>query len=511
VSDAERSVRSARWFASVRTAFSDRMVVVVGASAVVVYLGTLWNGHALDDMIVIVRNPVIHSLSGLWRAFTQAYLGGQMYRPLAIASYVADWPWHSAAWYHAVNVLWHAAASVLTAVLARRWVGERGALAAGLLFAVHPVHVEAVANIVGRDELMAACFAVLAVYAALVRGSVGWSAAALSLGLLCKENAAVVPGLIVWGWVLGIGTERPPRRRITQFVGSWVVIAVLYGVVRWAVLRGNEDHGLAPVLVGQSGLTVRLTALAALADVTRLLVFPLKLRIDYSPDERTAVTSWGDGRVALGALCVVLLVTLIVAAWRRGRRVEAFGLGWTAIALSPVANLLFPTGILVAERTLYLPSVGLVLAAGSWFARWSVPRAWLVAGAVLVAAGVRTATRVPVWRTTYTAVLSILEDSPRSYVGPMRMAGAYLDQHQSERALDAARQALAIYRGDLTIYMSGAVAAFAAGRPATADSLLAELERSCPTCPGKYYHTESEVLRRIGYPAEADSLDARVR
>jgi hypothetical protein len=198
-------------------------------------------------------------------------------------------------------------------------------------------------------------------------------------------------------------------------------------------------------------------------------------------------------------------------AWRRGRRVEAFGLGWIAIALSPVANLLFPTGILVAERTLYLPSVGLVLAAGSWFERLPASRAWLVAGAVLLAAGVRTVTRVPVWRTTNTAVLSMLEDSPRSYVGPMRMAGAYLDLHQPEQALDAARRALAIYRGDLTVYVSGAVAAFAAGRPATADSLLSDLERSCPTCPGKYYHAQAEAIRRVGYTAEADSLDARAR
>src|SRR5204862_268891 len=84
------------------------------------------------------------------------------------------------------------------------WRGERAALAAGLLFAVHPVHVEAVANIVGRAEVMAGLFAILAVYAALAHDRLWWSAAALAAGLLSKENAVVAPALIAWGWMLGL-------------------------------------------------------------------------------------------------------------------------------------------------------------------------------------------------------------------------------------------------------------------------------------------------------------------
>ena len=79
------------------------------------------------------------------------------------------------------------------AAVARRWAGDRAALVAGLLFAVHPVHVEAVANVIGRAELMAGLFTVIAVYVALARGSVWGSAAALVAGLLSKENAAVAP------------------------------------------------------------------------------------------------------------------------------------------------------------------------------------------------------------------------------------------------------------------------------------------------------------------------------
>jgi len=173
-------------------------LLVVAACAVAAYLGALWNRWALDDIPIIYFNPLVHAPTGIWRAFVSPYwpreLSGELYRPLAIATYALDWQVGRVAWFHAVNLMWHAAASVGVAALARRWSGDRAALVAGLLFAVHPVHVEGVANIVGRAELMAAVFALLAVYAALGRESVGWSAAAFTCGLLSKENAAVVPG-----------------------------------------------------------------------------------------------------------------------------------------------------------------------------------------------------------------------------------------------------------------------------------------------------------------------------
>src|SRR5206468_10562449 len=87
------------------------------------------------------------------------------------------------------------------------------------------------------------------------------------------------------------------------------------------------------MFIGQSWLTVRLTAVAALADVARLLVFPLTLRVDYSPNERTVVTSPFDLRFANGLFCALAWAALLLVAWRRGRKLEAFGLGWIGVAL----------------------------------------------------------------------------------------------------------------------------------------------------------------------------------
>lgn len=490
-----------------------RLYLAIAACAVVVHIGALWNGFAMDDLYIIVWNPLVHSLDGIGRAFTNPYwppdLGGKLYRPLAVASYALDGRIDDAPWFHAVNLLWHAGASVAVTALARRWSGLSAAAVAGAIFAVHPLHVEAVANVIGRAELMAAVGACLAVYAALVKNSVPLCALALVAGLLSKENAAVAPGLIAWGWIIGFA--RPARGRMLVFLGSWVLILVAYLALRAAVLQPYARlHDVAPVFVGETGLAVRLTALAALADVARLLLFPLSLRVDYSPAERTIVHSVVDPRLLVGFLCLGIWATLLILAWRRGRRVEAFGLGWIAIAYLPVANILFPIGVLLAERTLYLPSAGIALAAGAALGRLSVERLRVVAALLLIAGGIRSALRVPVWRDDGAVTFSILTDSPDSYRGPARMAAIYQSHRQPERAMAALRIAARSFDRDPALYIAGADVAFTLHQPALADSLLARAEQLCRRCLG-YYRTQALAARARGDSTVADSLLARAR
>ncbi|HET9710003.1 MAG TPA: hypothetical protein VFP39_17000, partial [Gemmatimonadales bacterium] len=474
----------------------------------------LWNSFALDDVSIIATNPWVHRSAELWQAFGQPYwppwLGAAMYRPLPIASYALDWHTGSLAWMHAVNLLWHAGVSVaVTALLLRLTESDRAALLGGVVFAVHPLHVEAVANIVGRSELMAALFTVLAVYAALEHDQLWWSLGALAFGLLCKETAATVPALVVWGWMLGIG--RPERRRMIGYAVGWVVVAAVYLSIRWTILHpyARMEH-LAAVFIGASPLSVRLTTVAALTDIARLLVFPAVLRVDYSPAERTLVTSALDGRFLAGVLCVVLWAGLLLLAWRRGRRVEAFGLGWIAIAFLPVANLFFPTGVLVAERTLYLPSVGLALAAGAWLRQ--IPSRWFwtaLAGSAALG-GYWTNDRVPVWRNSRTVALSVLNDSPKSFSGPARMIGIYLAEHEPGKALEAFDSTVAIFDRVPPVFLQGADAAFAVGQPRLADSLLARMEQLCYRCLYYYQYEAGTALAR-GDTAVAESILVRMR
>ncbi len=491
-----------------------RLYLAVAACAIVVYLGALWNRFAMDDLYIIAFNPLVRRVSGLWSSFGAPYwppsYGGKMYRPLVIASFGLDRLAGPVAWFHAVNLVWHSATSVTVAALARRWAPWQGALAAGLVFAVHPVHVEAVANVIGRAELMAAVFACLAVYAALERDSVVWCAAALALGLLAKENAAAAPALIAWAWILGL--RRPPggRRRMAVYVISWVVLAIAYGAVRWLVLHPYaRSNVVAPVFFEASWLQQRFTAVAALAEVVRLLVFPVTLRVDYSPNEYTLVASPLDPRFLLGVAAVALWSVLLWRAWRRGRTLEAFGLGWIAIALLPVANLVFPTGILLAERTLYLPSVGLALALAAWFPGRSRAQ-WLALAAIVIAGGMRTALRVPVWHDDRSVTLSIITDSPDSYRGPARTGGLLQSAGLAAKALAAYQVAAQIYDRDPTTFVGAADAAFTLQRPALADSLLGRAEQLCFRCSG-YLYMQAVAARSRGDMAVADSLVAHAR
>jgi protein O-mannosyl-transferase len=498
-----------------KTARPGYLYLAVTGCAIAVYLHALLNGYALDDVPIVAANPLVHGWSGLWRAFGEPYwppsTGSTLYRPLVLASYALDWRigGGGAAWFHLVNLAWHAGVSVAVAGLAHRWTGSvRAALLAGTLFAVHPVHVEAVANVVGRAELMAALFAMVSVLLALEYDRPWWSLAAWVPGLLSKETAVVVPALVAAGWIIGVG-RRPPARRMAAYGAGWMVLGSAYLIARWSVLHSAPHQVLvAPVFVGASPLAVRLTAVSSFTDFVRLLVFPLKLSADYSPGERTLVTSLLDVRLTLGVLCFLAWLTLTIWAWRSGRRLEAFGLCWIAVALLPVANLVLPVGVLVAERTLYLPSVGFALAVAARLKDVPARRLGAIAVPVLLAGGMRTALRVPVWRDTGTVSRSVLRDSPRSYINPLLMAGTYLARRQADSALESIRASVRISDQFPKALLWGADIAFQLRDPRLADSLLARLDRTCSPCPF-YYEFEARAALSRGDSAVADSFVVR--
>ena len=409
-----------------------RAAGVAALVAVLAYLPALGNGFTLDDGPIVERNPAAHSVRAALAAFDQPYWppehGAGLYRPLVVLSFAVDWQLSggSARWFHAVNLAWHAAATALLVPLVAAYTGPAAALAGGIVFAVHPVHVEAVANVVGRAELMAAAFlfgALLLARAVRRRRGRGASTGAIeaallgatALALLSKEHAVVAVGLLALD-DLGTRATISPRLPWRDYAGVVLLTAVWF-VARRAVEGGLSFEAVAPTffLLGPGGRVS--TMLPVVFVLLRLLVWPFDLSPDYHPQVVPRLEHLTAVGVA-GAVVLAASAALALALWRK-HRAASVGLLFIGIAWLPTANLLFPSGLVIAERTLYLVSAGVALLAALGAAevarRWGVRRA--VLGTVVVAAvlGARSATATGLWRSNRDLVLGALASHPESY------------------------------------------------------------------------------------------------
>jgi len=461
--------------------------LAVALSATLPFLVTLGNPPVLDDGWAALDNPLVWSLRNVGRIFTEPYgfAGGLSlrgpYRPLTTLSYALDYAVHGR-WtpgFHAVNVALHALASVLLWALARRLaraalpeVADRVALLAGLLFALHPAHVEAVAPIFGRSEPLSAAFTLGALLMALRWREAFWRlpAAVLLLtgGVLSKEVAVVAPALflLVASALPGAaGLEARPglgdaagRRALLAAAG--VAAALALAAVPYFLVRG-ADLAAPPVArwfpVGTPGTHLALTMSRALGEYLRILAFPSFLGGDFAYAARipTLAGPTASFWIATLAWVAALAAGTALLLWRRAP-LEGAGLVWTFVALTPVLHIV-PVGVLLAERLLYLPSAGFCLAAGVALARLApatagappaaapptrARRGGAIAAAILALLAARTVVRTLDWRSDVALWESELAKAPRDAVVNNNLAVAYTSR--GDHALAAKRLEVAL-------------------------------------------------------------------
>ncbi len=450
--------------------------------ALAAYANSLGNGYAYDDDGIITQNPVVlqgdapRALTGSW--WPDPLDGAGLYRPVTLVSFVGEWKiFHgSPLGFHAVNVLFHALVSLLVFVFLLEIGSVPGALAGGVVFAIHPLHTEAVANVVGRAELYAAFFYLLACI--LYWKGRFWTGGAriarlLGLGALyllalgSKEIAVTLPGVLFFlelyaPW-LRAGLPGPdgassggaapradpapvpgfPSRILRESATFLMLVTVFlaYMGLRFLALDTFMGEIPAPIFLTVGPESRFLTALALWVQYTRLLVFPVDLAVDYDPGILFPSETM-DLPFLFGTLVLVAWIITAVRV-RRSLPLVSFGLAWFAVVVLPVSNLLFATGVLLAERTLYLPSMGLSLVVAGLADRALALRhrrvvlglSFVVAAALLI----RTMARNPTWMSSFMVQSVLHEEHPESWrairaraqglerVGELREAGEAWD------------------------------------------------------------------------------------
>jgi tetratricopeptide (TPR) repeat protein len=352
------------------------------------YANAAGNGFALDDTALVRDNPLIRGLGEVPTLFASDYWEPEakvgLYRPLVTTSYALNFALggREPRGYHLANLGLHALVCVLVWALYQRLSGDALTVgAAAFLFAAHAVHTEAVANVVGRAELLGALFFLLSFLAYLrarnaqgrrLAGLYAASLGAYLLALLSKESAVTLLGVIpLYDLVYGAERAGRSRLRLSGVAGRWrvyggfLLVTLVYLAVRSLAL--GSTLGLPqPARLDNPLVTLDLpwrllNALQVALRYLGLLFFPVHLSYDYSYNQIPLLTSLADPRAALVLGLSAVAVGIVVWSYRVCKQL-LFALGFYCATFSVVSNLVVPIGTIMGERLVYLPSVGFCLA-----------------------------------------------------------------------------------------------------------------------------------------------------
>ena len=456
-----------------------RMPVTMWASVIALSLAAsvpgIANGFAFDDVHIIVDDNRTHSLTQWWHLFAQSYWpyekGGDLYRPVTMLGFAIQWALGGGAplLFHVVSIALYALVCATFFGILLELLPAGAAWLGAALFAVHPLHVEAVGNVVGQAELLAALFMFLALLVFLRsrrHGNVSARdtcviAVLYVLGCLSKEHAIVLPLLLLAAEMTVLTAERPLRARLAAIRPLILVLAATGLAFFWVRLQvlGSATaatDGSNALLAGQSfGIRV-MTMLRVLLEWVRLFFWPAHLSADYSPRAIEVVT--GPSLEMLASAAILIGFTGLAWISRRSAPTVAFAFLWVVTALLIPSNLVVPTGFGLAERTLFVASGGAVLGAvavvthlthrGATLSGQARYVAFAVVGVLLVLGLARSGLRQRIWRDNDTLFAQTVEDAPASYKAHVAYAAVLFQHQRRKEAFEELKIAHALFPTD---------------------------------------------------------------
>jgi protein O-mannosyl-transferase len=502
-------------------------VVSFGIS-VLLYGGTLSGSFVFDDEYFTTR-PELRQIAYLPHIWLEPLANretpqlSETYRPMVTLSMMLNFIFFgdSPVSFHWTNILLNGMVSFLLFVLLTLLFDSRLLAAiSALLFAVLPIHTEAVAFIKGREEILAGMF-VLGSWIWFVRSNqahrMQWGSrviSALLYGCACfsREFMLLVPVVFfaTWGSMQRVSFVQIIRASI-----PFVLVAGIYIFMWWTALGGKfpveniHSYAVNPIAY-VSGAERFMTATAIGGTYIAKTFAPYNLSATYRYNHFPVVESLADARLWLGIVLFCGLGTICVLAWKRMWHAPLVGIVLFFITYIPFSKFVFVGGEMIAERWMYVPSMGLVIIAGHGLSvvvcRWRI----VTLACIVVLCGVYgaiTIDRSRVWISEESLYRSMTNDAPQSMHGHIWLARYLITQERFAEARDSVDRARAIYPAHHLV--QGAHAAVLANEKKYEEAKKA-IQRAIVLKPeSSSYFFYAMLLTRTGqYQDSQDVIDA---
>ncbi|OQS06981.1 transmembrane and TPR repeat-containing protein 4 isoform X1 [Thraustotheca clavata] len=361
---------------------------IVGIVATITFSNTLFNKFTWDDRGSILTNKDVHSdatpisnllIHDFWGMDLLSPTSHKSYRPVTVLTF--RWNYIlgglNPLGYHFVNIILHAIASMLVVYIGERLLKcfhgyDKASLVAGLVFAVHPVHCDSVASVVGRSDILCTILSLFAIVLylntiqhqnQLQKLSFAGAIICIFLATLSKETGATTFGIL---FAIEIG--RPCAANFSRLT-YLVLFAIAFIQMR---ISWNGVHTLYVWTKYENEFALMPFGLSKVLTITHLhgwylwkLLWAQYLCYDYGFKTIDAIQGIGDIRNVLTLMAYASVVALIFISIRGFRTSPLFIISAMALCpFIPAANVFFPVGTILAERLLYFPSVGFSLIVG---------------------------------------------------------------------------------------------------------------------------------------------------